>query len=364
MTTNINTQLPKKRIEYIDALRGLTMILVVFGHIEMTCFGFNNPAFTNTGSFIISFHLPLFFWISGFIAYRTNTKWDLHTFLTASYKKAITLLIPAFFIGIIYTYTYLNKDFYGFLTHNAKHGYWFTIALFEIFLILYAVNTFLYNRDPQIHKRRISIALIILSGCLFLAKIALKINPTLNEIANILSFHHSFNYFQYFAFGYICSMYKDEFNKALESKYLAAIIITLFAALFYIKRYYFTNLISDGIDIWRMFDIFLEMIIGYLGLLMAYNTFKTYQNSFTSEKKTGRVLQLIGKRTLDIYILHYFFLPNIPQVGKMLLGGNKVILELGIGLTISFLVIGLCLIISSILRTSPFLAKWLFGVYK
>ena len=159
-------------------------------------------------------------------------------------------------------------------------------------------------------------------------------------------------------------MYKDEFNKALESKYLAAIIITLFAALFYIKRYYFTNLISDGIDIWRMFDIFLEMIIGYLGLLMAYNTFNTYQNSFTSEKKTGRVLQLIGKRTLDIYILHYFFLPNIPQVGNMLLGGNKVILELGIGLTISFLVIGLCLIISSILRTSPFLAKWLFGVYK
>lgn len=159
-------------------------------------------------------------------------------------------------------------------------------------------------------------------------------------------------------------MYKDEFNKALESKYLAAIIITLFATLFYIKRYYITNLISDGIDIWRMFDIFLEMIIGYLGLLMAYNTFKTYQNSFTSEKRTGRVLQLIGKRTLDIYILHYFFLPNIPQVGNMLLGGNKVILELGIGLTISFLIIGLCLIISSILRTSPFLAKWLFGVYK
>ena len=123
-------------------------------------------------------------------------------------------------------------------------------------------------------------------------------------------------------------MYKDEFNKSLESKYLTAIIITLFAALFYIKRCYFTNMVSDSIDIWRMLDIFLEMIIGYLGLLMAYNTFKTYQNSFTSEKKTGRVLQLIGKRTLDIYILHYFFLPHIPQVGNMLLDGNKVILEL------------------------------------
>lgn len=80
-------------------------------------------------------------------------------------------------------------------------------------------------------------------------------------------------------------MYKDEFNKSLESKYLTAIIITLFAALFYIKRCYFTNMVSDSIDIWRMLDIFLEMIIGYLGLLMAYNTFKTYQNSFTFRKE-------------------------------------------------------------------------------
>ena len=363
MTTNTtNAQLPKKRIEYIDALRGLTMILVVFGHIEMTCFGFNNPAFTNTGSFLISFHLPLFFWISGFIAYRTNTKWDLHTFLIASYKKAITLLSPAFLIGILYTYIYLNKGFLEFLTHNGKHGYWFTIALFEIFLIVYAVNTFLYNRDPQIHKRRISIALIILSGCLFLAKIALKINPTLYEIANILSFHHSFNYFQYFAFGYICSMYKEVFNKILESKIFSTIIIILFAVLFYIKRCYISELTNDSMNIWRMLDIFLEMIIGYLGLLVMYNTFNKYQDSFTADKKIGKTLQFIGKRTLDIYILHYFFLPHIPEVGNMLLAGNKVILELTIGLTISLVVISLCLAISSVLRTSPMLAKWLFGV--
>ena len=41
MTTSTNY--PKKRIEYIDALRGLTMILVVFSHVELSGFEIKNP---------------------------------------------------------------------------------------------------------------------------------------------------------------------------------------------------------------------------------------------------------------------------------------------------------------------------------
>lgn len=361
MTTNTtNAQLPKKRIEYIDALRGLTMILVVFSHVEMTSFGFETPTFIN--SLFMSFRMPLFFWVSGFIAYRANIEWNWSTWWAMSKKKMLIQLIPTFTFGLIYAYAYFNSDFTTFITHNGKLGYWFTIALLEIFLIVYTTNVLLYNNNPKVHRKRMLVALIILSGVLFIAKIALKIIPSLNEIGNILTLHHSFNYFQYFAFGYICSMYKEVFNKILESKIFSTIIIILFAVLFYIKRCYISELTNDSMNIWKMLDIFLEMIIGYLGLLVMYNTFNKYQDSFTADKKIGKTLQFIGKRTLDIYILHYFFLPHIPEVGNMLLDGNKVILELTIGLTISLVVISLCLAISSVLRTSPMLAKWLFGV--
>ena len=47
-----------KRIEYIDAAKGLAMILVVIGH----CHWKGHLA----GSLIYSFHMPLFFIISGF----------------------------------------------------------------------------------------------------------------------------------------------------------------------------------------------------------------------------------------------------------------------------------------------------------
>lgn len=360
MTTN--TQLPKKRIEYIDALRGLTMILVVFSHVELTSFGFENPTFIN--SLFMSFRMPLFFWVSGYIAYKASIQWNWSTWWQMSKKKIAIQLIPTLVFGLICTYAYYNSDFHSFITHNGKLGYWFTIALLEIFLIVYTTNVCLYNSNPQVHRRRMLIALILLSAVLFLTKIILKVSPALNEIGNLFTLHHTFNYFQYFAFGYICSMYKETFNKALESKYLSAVIITLFAILFYIKRCHIAALAGEGFDIWRMFDILLEMIIGYLGLLVVYNTFKTYQSSFTSDKKIGKALQFIGKRTLDIYIIHSFFVPHIPQIGEMLLNGNNATLELAIGLTISLIVIALCLVTSAILRTNAVLAKLLFGIKK
>lgn len=357
MTTN--SKQPTKRIEYIDALRGLTMILVVFAHVEMTCFGLTEPTFIN--SLFMSFRMPLFFFISGFIAYKASIQWNWSTWWKMSKKKLLVQLIPTFIFGLIYTYAFFGANFHTFITHNGKLGYWFTIALLEIFLIVYTTSSCLYNCNDKVHRKRMFVALILLSGILFLTKIILKIHPTLNEVGNVLSLHHSFNYFQYFAFGYICSMYKKEFNKILDSKFFAAITLILFASLFYAKKIYISNHVGSSMNMWRMLDIIIEMIVGYLGLLIVYNTCKTYQHTFSSDKKIGRALQFIGKRTLDIYLLHYFFLPYMPQVGRIIQEGKNATLELAIGVSISLLIIGLCLVVSSILRTSPLLGKYLFG---
>ena len=74
-------------------------------------------------------------------------------------------------------------------------------------------------------------------------------------------------------------------------------------------------------------------------------------------------MSFVGSRTLDIYYLHYFFIPNLSFMKGFLSSGpgNSIIGMLTIGLTISALVIGLCMLISGILRSSPVLAAWLFG---
>lgn len=54
-----------KRIEYIDALRGLAMYLVVYLHIK-SWGGYS--AYSNlVGEIFVTFYLPLFFFISGYL---------------------------------------------------------------------------------------------------------------------------------------------------------------------------------------------------------------------------------------------------------------------------------------------------------
>lgn len=50
------------RLQYIDRLKGLAIILVVMGHI----FGFSQPE-DGINTFIYTFHMPLFMFLSGLV---------------------------------------------------------------------------------------------------------------------------------------------------------------------------------------------------------------------------------------------------------------------------------------------------------
>ena len=77
----------KNRIEYIDAVKGLGIILMILGHI-----GFGGLF----GKWIQAFHMPLFFIISGFFFSSDKT-----SFLSFVSKKARTLLVPYLFFGFV-----------------------------------------------------------------------------------------------------------------------------------------------------------------------------------------------------------------------------------------------------------------------
>ena len=110
---------------------------------------------------------------------------------------------------------------------------------------------------------------------------------------------------------------------------------------------------------------FIVLFLGFSGSIVTFSFFYKYQDSFTKETKVGRVLQYIGKRTLDIYLLHYFFLPrNLQMVGEWFTENINPTLEFFVSLTLAAMVIALCLVVSNIIRISPLLANWLFGVKK
>ena len=76
----------------------------------------------------------------------------------------------------------------------------------------------------------------------------------------------------------------------------------------------------------------------------------------------GSSLQYIGRRTLDIYLIHLLFLPNLPTIGKFFQTyQHNFIVDTTLSVAIALVVIGFCCIASNILRISPFFRKWLFG---
>jgi fucose 4-O-acetylase-like acetyltransferase len=91
--------------------------------------------------------------------------------------------------------------------------------------------------------------------------------------------------------------------------------------------------------------------------------FKENENHLSSSTKLGNSLQHIGKRTLDIYYLHFYFLPyNLSFVGKWLDKNPNPLLEFSMSLTLALLVVVCCLLVSKIIRISPTLAYLLLGV--
>ena len=91
----------KNRIAYIDVAKGIGIILVVCGHV----IGEGEKSFKYSNilhDYIYSFHMALFFIISGILLekkYKQNDKYYLENKINSSIRN---LLIPYFLWSIIY----------------------------------------------------------------------------------------------------------------------------------------------------------------------------------------------------------------------------------------------------------------------
>ena len=84
-------QIPKNRIGYIDALRGMAMILVVYFHIAAYGFGSYEIGYNDI---IERFRMPTFFFISGWLFYKAGRIWDRQTITGMIRKKFMVQIIP------------------------------------------------------------------------------------------------------------------------------------------------------------------------------------------------------------------------------------------------------------------------------
>ncbi len=356
-----NNVAKKPRLEWLDALRGFTMIMVVANHVAGLGFGMA-AKMSSSMQFLIMFRMPLFFFVSGFLAYKASQVWDLKNLGCLLLKKVRVQTIPTvvfFLLGA----AILGKSFCPTVTDwiagPTKGGYWFTIVLLYMFIVYYL---FCYIESKLKWKSWIPITILfVISICLYETCYQPKYfawafgwRGAPSEFMNTSSFGQLILYFPFFLYGNIVHRYWKGAQKVMDSKWFFPILIlvVIFSALDSLKWHTL-----------RMTWAIIPLTLARFSLLtIVFMYFRNYHQYFTKFTVIGRSFQYIGRRTLDIYLIHYLFMPNLPTIGSFFdQYRHNFVLDTSLSFVLALLVIGFSIITSNILRISPFFKKWLFG---
>lgn len=222
MKKRIKAVCKKKYIEYLDIAKGIGILLVILGH----CVNKNTPIH----NWIFSFHMPLFFFISGY-CFRIDKYNSLKNVIV---DKARRLLVPyilfsllGLIISLVIPRWRQQVDIKGILV-DVYTGYpklshitstWFLVSLFLCMIIWWTIN-YVFKNDM------IRIGFIILSGSI--GAVISKMHEAVNVISvsektiNLpggrlpLTIDASFTAFVFFAIGNIIRSRTN--NKILDDK--------------------------------------------------------------------------------------------------------------------------------------------------
>ena len=119
----------KERLNSIDCVKGVAILLVVLGHAVQLLKGSEAANHDRLFNYIYSFHMPLFMFISGYLSYK-----QLISFSDVR-KRAYQLLPPFFFfplfVGLAFKGTVCVNTFKH-LIERPDSGLWFFYVLFMI----------------------------------------------------------------------------------------------------------------------------------------------------------------------------------------------------------------------------------------
>lgn len=171
----------KKRLKYIDVVKGFSILLIVLGHILIEY----NP----TSKFVIwiySFHVPIFFILVGWISYRKE--YNKNQFKSIVEKDAKSLLYPYFTFSIvfiiwdIFEYLFFNnsvklifKDLMLMISLYGIKTLWFLTCLF-------IAKTIYSFQKCKLDKKKIYVSNIIIIAIIYLMTQYVKIFQAKNGI--------------------------------------------------------------------------------------------------------------------------------------------------------------------------------------
>jgi len=269
--------------DWVEYAKGIGIILVVYGHVARGVFNAgmskNVELFKLVDSIIYSFHMPLFFFISGlfFVSSirRRTAKGLLFSKLdTIAYPYLVWSLIQGFvklLVGPVTNFGMELDELYSILWRPIDQ-FWFLYVLFLIFVIMTVVYKLISNVS----------LLFILSVLLFV------FGSQLNTAWSALNI--TYGYFVYFCSGMMLSQY---LGKPAKDHYIWILVS------------------AGGFTLLQIFEhsqVFEISLTPYISLLIGgAGIMTTVCISKLLAQNNIKILRIIGGYSLGIYLVHILF---------------------------------------------------------
>lgn len=286
----------KKRLTYIDILRGFAIILVCMGHL-LNSAGPDNVRFSR---FIYTFHMPLFMAISGFVAaYMTDFSYQelawkerLANEGRFIWKKFVHLMVP-YMAWPCLVYPFFFKTYHAFADYASIFNHlfivndslWFLLCLFNLFVIFafYKLAHSCCKRDS------VWINLLILGVMFGVLKGAF-------DLSHWVPLRSVISYFIPFFMGVFMGQYPTFYRYLSENERvytLGLLTIPLIGGFYMHDPDDFTGKVS-------------RLICGCASVPLFFYWFKNHN----WHPRLASALSYLGRNTMIIYILHNAWIPT------------------------------------------------------
>lgn len=341
------------RLYFIDALKGLSIILVVYYHI----FAYVLSCTSVLNEFFISWRMPLFFFVSGYFSFEPHydaslTKKRIHNRIFKQLHP--TVLICLFYVLAVF-FVRQEAPLKEYLLHAvydpSKTGYWFTFSLVQVFLFSCIIQYGFHRFKAATNTQRVALSLLFFITAMLSAVSTISFDNSPAPVRvfwNISSLGKTTELLSFFILG---SLFKSFGSKTFS--FISRIpILTLGIALIALSHY--------------LPEYYMVYFCGRLGaLIFIIGVCYRLQSTLSPKNIIGRYLIRIGSQTLPIYLFHFFILLLVgmaipyPESVKELIA-NPIVEFVSLSI-ISILITELCLIADHLIKKSPKCHKLIFN---
>lgn len=332
------------RIRYFDGMRALAIFFVVYAHVIYISYGEEGIHMPSIHGVFINFYMQLFFFISGFFVFKETPLKTMSQCLSLIKKRFVQLIIPPLFWGFLYAYI-TNRGIYDMLLIDSHSGYWYTLVLF-IFTLMYTCFAFL-------EERRRLVTMVCVAFIIYAISIYSQHHYFDNAFLSFFSVQR-WHYIVYFVEGIMLRYFYTSFKKYALGMYLPTIsILLLFCFIFFQEEFY------KRLEGFPLSGSVIQLSYTTFSILAIWIYAYRYNDFFESHNFFAKSISKVGRRTMDIYMIHFFFIPiNLAPIAHNIAETQSVMVDLVVTSPIVVVIIAMSYFVGSVLRLSKPLAHY------